>query len=155
MEQASLSPSSTPVCRKQNIGIETAVVEKETIIPRNPKISTGSGKMGAVGQVVNNSSSLSTRCKGRKFSQVTGVEDPYTHAYVLETQPASGNRKRDVERVLRDLSGVCGYTPHRTHVFSAHSFTHSGTNSLSPQQISVHILFISVNSDRKVVGHSC
>ena len=35
----------------------------------------------------------------------------------LERDAASGDRERDVERVLHDLSGWCRSTPCHTHVF--------------------------------------
>ena len=60
----------------------------------------------------------------------------------LERDAASGDRKRDVERVLHDLSGRC---------FSAH------TCSAQPQRHEFFFSaahFRSVNSDRKVIGHS-
>ena len=97
---------SIRMCRKRKIGIENMFVDNDGVLPHNHRIPTGSGKIAAVGQVETIQSLHLKDGTKDPFFQVFRTEDPYTHACVLGTRPVSEDRKRDVERVLHDLSGV-------------------------------------------------
>ena len=73
-------------------------VDKEATLPRSHKVSTGSGKIGAVGKVGIIQALHQKNGKGRKkFSKSS---DRKTRAHTLtylERDAASKDRKRDVE----------------------------------------------------------
>ena len=124
MEQAELRPPSIPICRKRKLGIEDMFVDRETVLPRNHKIPTGSGKIGAIGKVVKKQAHYQRDGKRKKCLLFKSSErkTPSTHANGLETATRPREiRKRNVERVLQDLSGrdVDRHLTART--FSAHS----------------------------------
>ena len=73
-------------------------VDKEATLPRNHRVSTGSGKIGAVGKVGIIQALHQKDGKGRKkFSKSSERKTRTLMLIYLERDAASEDRKRDVE----------------------------------------------------------
>ena len=73
-------------------------------ISNNHRVPIGSGKSGAAGKVGTIQALKEDRC----FYMSSDRKSRTRTLTCLERDAASGDRKRDVQRVVRDLSGRCG-----------------------------------------------
>ena len=134
MEQTLWPPPSIPIWRKANDWHRENVRRQRDNTPTQPQISKWQWQGWSGGRIEKFKLFIRKMADGERKTliQVLRTEDPCTHAYVLGTRPASGDRKRNVERVCHNLSGRCRLTLYHTHVFQrTHALrTHSGTNSV-------------------------
>ena len=82
-------------------------VDKGALLPHNHRVPIGSGKIGAVGKVEIGQAIHQKYGKARNNFLSAQKGRPIHSRLRTWTEPAAGDPKLDIERVLHDLSGRC------------------------------------------------